>query len=215
MFFLFVWYSGALVTAWQIPDWIAQLYPTLAVKSKPSGWFLAAVAVLGLLLGVKFLTDGVNVALSTYAFMTDRESLRRKLRLRSRGMLSCFADDAERYRRIVLVAHSLGTAVAADALAEHEVDSFSVPPLDLITAGSPLEFLSFCRPEIQTSVECCLARSAPGRTFTPPKMHSAAGCRSRIFLSRSFTPDRSRLGFLGSTHSSAVRTVHISTMQRS
>jgi hypothetical protein len=102
------------------------------------------------------VTDGVNVAWSTYAFMTDRESYRRKLRLRLLGMLSCFADDAERYRRIVLVAHSLGTAVAADALAEGKVDGFRVPPLDFITLGSPLEFLALYGPDTQTSVERCL-----------------------------------------------------------
>ena len=168
---LFVWYSAALVAACQtlspyIPDWIAGLHPALAVKAKPSGWLL--VAVLGLL-GVKVLTDGVDGAWSTYAFMADRESLRRKLRLRLRGMLSCFANDAERYRRIVLVAHSLGTAVAVDALAEREIDGFRVPPLDLITLGSPLEFLALCGPEIQTSVDRCLNAVRSWSDFYAPK----------------------------------------------
>jgi hypothetical protein len=159
MSLLVLWYSAALVAAWQalwpqIQDWIARLDPALAVKAKPSGWRvdLLLVAVLGLL-GVKVLADGVDVSWSTYTFMADRGSLRRKLRLRLRGMLSCFADDAERYRRIVLVAHSLGTAVAADALAEREEDGFRVPPLDLITLGSPLQFLALCGPELQTLVK--------------------------------------------------------------
>jgi hypothetical protein len=173
---LLLWYAAALVAAWKtawphVPDRIAELVPALSdwLSGAASDWLLVAALGLLALLGFKFLTDGVDVAWSTYAFMTDRESLRRKLRLRLRGMLSCFADDAKCYRRIVLVAHSLGTAVAADALAEREADGFRVPPLDLITLGSPLEFLALCGPEIQTLVKRCLKTVRSWSDFYDPK----------------------------------------------
>jgi len=121
----------------------------------PSAKLMGALAVVAL--GFKPLVDGIDVSWSTQSFMVDRDGLRRKLRLRLRGMLSFVGGETQAYRRILVVAHSFGTVVAADALGTAQVDDTALPPVHLVTLGSPLEFLTLCEPNLQGVVDGCLA----------------------------------------------------------
>ena len=129
--------------------WASSLIASL---TRPEFLWTAVVAMLGF----KPLVDNIDLSWSAYSFIVDRDLLRRKLRLRLRGMLSHVEMEADRYRRIVVVAHSFGCAVAADALGAFEQDGTPIPPLELITLGGPLEF--FCRRNrsMQDIVENCV-----------------------------------------------------------
>lgn len=111
-------------------------------------------------LGLKTLTDGVDVSWTTYAFMKDRDSLRRKLRLRLRGMLSHIGAERQDGQRVLVVAHSFGTVVTADALGAETPGDTKLPPLDLMTLGSPLEFLGYYDAGIERLVDQCLRAGA-------------------------------------------------------
>jgi hypothetical protein len=167
------WYLLVVAATWHLMQ--PQVHDFFWPPSKPpvpdpqAGWLsrisdamtspkLLWAGVLALL-GFKPLVDGVDISWSTYAFMVDRDSLRRKLRIRLRGMLSHVAMDSG-YRRIVVVAHSFGTAVTADALGVSEHDGIPIPPLELITLGSPLEFLARRDAGMQALVERCLQTQA-------------------------------------------------------
>lgn len=130
--------------------------PAAAAAAPDSPWpkWVAAFAVA--VLGLKATTQSVDLSWTFYAFMEDLDSFRHRLRLRLRGLLSHIVLNEQTWNRIVVVAHSFGTVVAADALGGSSTDGARLPSLHLITLGSPLEFLSCCDAEIRSLVESCL-----------------------------------------------------------
>jgi hypothetical protein len=166
---LVLWYAVLLAAGYHsirlsLHEIAGHIWPPASDTPKSADWHAGTTAILWAVviaaLGVKWVTDGIDLSWSSYAFMVDRDSLRRKLRLRLRGMLTHVATCGEHYRRIILVAHSFGTAVAADALGTDQADGAVIPRLELVTLGSPIEFLA-CRDRgMQTLVDRCVNTDA-------------------------------------------------------
>jgi hypothetical protein len=149
-------------------------------------------------LGVKQMTKGVDLSWTTYAFMSNRDSLRHKLRMRLLGMISGVKEEGYQFRRTILLAHSFGTAVAADALGSPEQAQREIPDnIDLITLGSPLEFLAWCDESVQEVVQSCL-EFPHLRSWTDYYAEEDAFC-SRVPLNEvkgnKFTANRVNLGY--------------------
>jgi len=124
------------------------------------GWVkLAWIVVLGAL-SVPELTRAVDLSWTVFAFTTDRDQLRARLQRRLSGMLLRAAAPAS-HRRIVLLAHSFGSVVAVTTLAARP--AAPLPPLTLVTLGSPLEFLAISDPSLPPAIEACLASTAVSR----------------------------------------------------
>ena len=74
-------------------------------------------------------------------------------------MIARIAEEGRPVDRLLVIAHSFGTAVAVDALAAVEPRQ-GLPAVELVTLGSPLEFLACRDPTIQTLVEHCVQSPA-------------------------------------------------------
>jgi hypothetical protein len=169
---LMLWYGLVATAAIRLfwPSIQDFLWGTRPVAPEGSGWLawgwdklsdpklLWAFVIAAL--GFKPLVDNTDSSWTIYAFMQDRDSFRRKLRLRLRGLLAHVAASGSAYGRIVVLAHSFGAAVTADALGAEGRDGIPIPPLDLVTLGSPLEFLAFRDPEIKAITDRCLRTDA-------------------------------------------------------
>lgn len=120
----------------------------------PDAKLLGVLAVGAL--GFKPLVDGIDVSWSAQSYMANRDALRLQLRLRLQGMLSFIATEQQAYRRIIVLAHSFGTVVAADALGTALLDGTALPSVHLVTLGSPLEFLTLREANLRDVITGCL-----------------------------------------------------------
>ncbi len=172
-----LWYGMALATAGHLLlTQIADLFSLGGTHGTPwwvKGMWLVFLAALG----SEAMNRGLNMSWGTYSFLADKDSFRRRTRARLIGMLAHVADEGSPAGRIVVLAHSMGTAVAADAL---EVESVAPnrPLVDLITLGSPLEFMALREPALQGAVERCI-RSPQVCTWTD-FFDEADACCSRV-----------------------------------
>jgi hypothetical protein len=158
--------------------------------------------VLGLLAWRK-IADAVDVGWSNREFLRRSSLFRSKLQRRLRGLLSGFAGPQDNYDRITLVAHGFGAAVAVDALGADSRDGFDIPKLDLITLGSPIEFLTFLSPDIQHDVYDCGKAVRSWEDFYDPRdaYCSKVPMRDSWISHRKIRLPRSWLsGFLGWAH---------------
>ncbi len=150
-----LWYGVALAAACHLLlTQITDLFSLDGVGPTPwwvKGMWLAILAAFG----SEWLSQGLNVSWGTYSFLTDKDSFRRKTRARLLGMLAPLADEEPTPERIVVLAHSMGTAVVVDALAATGSVAGSLPLINLITLGSPLEFMALREPALQSLVEEC------------------------------------------------------------
>jgi hypothetical protein len=154
-----LWYGVALAAACHLLfTQIADLFSLGGAH--PTPWWVKVMwlAVLAAF-GSEWLSQGLNVSWGTYSFLTDKDSFRRKTRARLLGMLAQLAEEGSAAERIVVLAHSMGTAVVVDALAATESLTGDRTMVDLITLGSPLEFMALREPWFLGAVEKCL-RSA-------------------------------------------------------
>jgi hypothetical protein len=103
------------------------------------------------------LTRAVDLSWTIYAFMNNRGEFRRRLRRRLLDMLWQIGEETQPYRRVTVLAHSFGTAVAVDALAALDAAGGNLSAVDLVTLGSPLEFLAFRSPDIEPMVRACVS----------------------------------------------------------
>jgi len=156
---MIIWYVLLVLTTLHLGS--TELFPS-ASPNGAAGWNWLDMAaklvwiIIVALLGAKPVTDGIDLAWTSYAFITDRDALRSKLRSRLVGMLSYIAADRTRYARIVILAHSFGTAVITDALGSMVENRTGLEELDLITMGSPLEFFALHDSKIQSLVDKCV-----------------------------------------------------------
>jgi hypothetical protein len=151
-----LWYAMALAAAGhllltQIVD-LFSLGETLGTPWWVKGLWLAILAALG----SEVMSHGLNMSWGIYSFLADKDSFRRKTRARLLGMLTRIAGEGAPAGRIVVLAHSMGTAIAVDALEAAESVAVNRPPIDLITLGSPLEFMALREPALLGAVEKCI-----------------------------------------------------------
>ncbi|MCE9672157.1 lipase family protein [Myxococcus stipitatus] len=121
------------------------------------GWRVwAAVSIIVGLLPVNGLVDIADFA---RRYLTDARmgenpvGLRSKLRLRINGTLRAVVESGH-YSRVTVVAHSMGTAIAVDVLANYR--SPSKTQLRLVTLGGPLELLARRAKWVTEEIESCV-----------------------------------------------------------
>ena len=150
------WYLLVLAAAAHLLITEFDLLPFLK-SAEPTTWIskLVWLAILAVL-GSEAMHQGLNHSWGTYCFMTDQDSFRRKTRTRLLGMLTHIAEEQRPVGRILILAHSMGTAIAVDALDAGQAMQDELPAVDLVTLGSPLEFLALREPAMTATVERCL-----------------------------------------------------------
>ena len=152
--FLLVWYGITLLAVAQF----SQLFPVLFSKSFQT-WVSWIWVFATALLASRYVNDGIDGSYTTYCYLKNRGGLRDRVR---RRIISAFWEVRERlasYSRITVLAHSFGSAVAVDAIADIATAAREEQPLHQLdlTIGSPLEYLTFREPTIMERIERCAA----------------------------------------------------------
>ncbi|RQS65787.1 hypothetical protein DID96_25525 [Burkholderia sp. Bp8963] len=138
--FLLVWYLLTLLVFFQFAQLLFSLFLPSHVGTV-AGWLW--VGVTGLLAS-GFVTSNIDSSYAAYCYLNNRGGFCDRVRRRIVNAFWEISPQLASYQRITLLAHSFGSAVAVDAIARIVADADAAPPLqpfDLVTAGSPLEFL--------------------------------------------------------------------------
>lgn len=170
-FILALWYYGVLVLAFTAVgknpeiitssinnNWAPNLVDNIGKLGKMmGGWYIWAIA--SFLMG--FLPVNSLVRISRFTkrylrneFVEDGIGLRDKIRNRVKETINNILKDGS-YDKVTVLAHSFGTVVAVDILADLHLDQNRT--IKFVTIGSPLYFLSFRSTWIKEEIKKCLA----------------------------------------------------------
>jgi len=153
--FLLSWYVLTILAFAQFSEFIPDL-----VSKNFDGLIKVIWLFATMVLASRYVTDGIDGSYTLYCYFKNRDGLYDRVRRRIISFFWQIRDEIEPFKRVTLLAHSFGSAVAVDAIAGIATRALEEQPLqrvELITIGSPLEYLSFREPSIRKRIEQCVS----------------------------------------------------------
>jgi hypothetical protein len=150
---LILWYIGCLYTLLsangiQIGSFISSHF---GVFSNP---ILLVLSLSIFLIGSKRFTEGVDSAFVVQSYVNNAQDVRSTIRGRIVDALTKAQED-NTYDSVTIFAHSFGCIIAIEVISHTSIE---LPPIRLVTAGSPLQLLASHDPFFANLIRAIYAR---------------------------------------------------------